>query len=240
LSAQPQAGWHRRCLDRLPAGLRRLILRVEAAIDDGVREFAGSLPAGARLLDAGAGEGRYAPHFAHCRYTAVDLAVGDVAWDYSRLDARADLARLPFPDAAFAAAISIVVLEHVPEPARVLTELARVLGPGGRLLLVVPQEWGVHQAPHDYYRYTRFGVERLLVSAGLVPRRTDPLGGFFTLLGRRLLDSILFFQGGWRWLLFLPAALAAGPLGLVVPWLDFLDARKDTTLGYICLAEKRS
>ncbi len=232
------APWHRRLLEAAPAGLRRAVLRVEAAIEDAVSAFARSLPAGARVLDAGAGEGRCAPHFAHCKYIGIDLAVGDPAWDYSRLHACADLARLPFPDASFGAALNLVTLEHVPDPARVLAELARVLQPGGRLLLVAPQQWCVHQAPHDYYRYTLYGLRHLLAAAGLRVIRIEPVGGFFTLLGRRVLDSLLFFQGGWRWLLFAPAALLAAPLGLLLPRLDFLDPAKDTTLAYTCLAEK--
>jgi SAM-dependent methyltransferase len=230
--------WHRRLVNALPV-LRRLILRTESAIDDLVRQFARSLPAGARLLDAGAGEGQHRRHFSHCRYIGVDLAVGEAAWDYSGLDACADLARLPFPDRSFAAALNAVVLEHVPEPAQVLAELARVLEPGGRLLLVAPQEWCVHQAPYDFYRYTRYGLEHLLARAGFADLRIEPLGGFFTLLGRRFLDAILYFQGGWRWLLFLPAAILFGPWGLLLPYLDFLDIRKDATLCYACLAQKR-
>ena len=231
--------WHRPLLGRLPAGIRRSALRFEAAIEDHVRRFAASLPPGAKVLDAGAGEGQYRACFPRCRYTGVDLAVGDAAWDYGGLDARADLARLPFRDASFAAALNIVVLEHTREPAGVVQELGRVLERGGTLLLVAPQEWGVHQAPHDYFRFTRHGLEWLLAEAGFESLQVEPVGGFFTLLGRRLLDAVLYFQGGWRWLAFPLALVSAGLLGLVVPWLDFLDREKDSTLGYICLATKR-
>ena len=49
---------------RLPKPLRRHILHFEAEIDDAVAAMAGALPAGARVLDAGAGEGQYAHYFA--------------------------------------------------------------------------------------------------------------------------------------------------------------------------------
>ena len=230
--------WHRRAVDRMPGWLRRSVLRFEAAIEREVGRFAAALPAGTRVLDAGAGEGQYAEPFAHCKYTAVDLGVGDPQWDYSRLHVRADLERLPFRDRAFGAAVNIVVLEHTKDPKRVTTEMARVLAPGARLLLVVPQEWEVHQAPHDYFRYTRHGVELLLREAGFQPERIDPAGGFFTLLGRRMLESARYCQGGWRWALLPVAAAMAGPVGLALPWLDFLDREKNTTLGYICVARK--
>ena len=85
-------------VNRLPRWVRRLILRFEAMIEDRVADFARSLPAGTRVLDAGAGECRHAREFSHCRYVAVDLAVGDADWDYSRLDGVADLARLQLSD----------------------------------------------------------------------------------------------------------------------------------------------
>ena len=47
--------------------------------------FAGSLTVGARVLDAGAGEGNYKAHFAAHRYCGLDLGIGDEGWDYSRL-----------------------------------------------------------------------------------------------------------------------------------------------------------
>jgi SAM-dependent methyltransferase len=226
--------------DYLPRWLHRYVLHFEAAIEDAVERFAGGLPAGARVLDAGAGQGRHAACFPRQRYCGVDLAVGDRAWDYSRLDAVADLASLPFPTACFAAAIHIVTLEHVREPGGVLRELARTLAPRGALLVIAPHEWEVHQAPHDYYRYTRYGLAYLLEQAGLAEIEIHPVGGYFRLLARRLLNGLQFFSGGLRWLGFLPAALLLVPPALLIPMLDFLDRDRNFTLGYICTARKPS
>ncbi len=220
----------------LPRFLSRHLLFVEARIDSAVRAFAASLPPGAAVLDAGAGESRYAPLFAGRRYVAVDLGVGDADWNYSRLDVRADLAALPFREQSFDACIHIVTLEHVPRPAEVLAEIARVLKPGSRLLIVAPQDWEIHQAPHDYYRYTRHGLGFLLEAAGLEVDSMEPLGGFFRLLQRRVLNALQFFEGVW----FLLALLAAAPAALILPAFEFLDRRRDFTLGYICLARRRS
>ncbi|MBI1790362.1 MAG: class I SAM-dependent methyltransferase [Acidobacteria bacterium] len=224
--------------ERLPAFLRRHILHFESAIEDAVAGFAASLEPGARLLDAGAGEGRYARYFPRARYCGVDLAVGDAAWNYRNLDAIADLSALPFPDSRFDACINIVTLEHVREPARVLAEIARTLAPGGRLLLVAPHEWEVHQAPHDYYRYTRHGAAWLLEQAGFSSVSITPVGGFFRLLARRLLNGLQFFSGGFRWIGFLPAALFLVPPALILPFLDSLDRDRNFTLGYLCTATK--
>jgi len=222
----------------LPGFLLRRLLTVETAIEHSVEDLAGSLAPQARVLDAGAGEGRYAAYFPNQRYAGVDLAVGDAQWDYTGIDALADLARLPFADRTFDAALNIVTLEHVPEPLEVLREIARVLRPGGTLLLVAPQQWEVHQAPHDYYRYTRHGLAWLLDRAGFAEARIEPIGGFFTLLARRLVSTLNYCQGGARWLLVPFVAAVTGPLALVLPSFDFLDSSKDFTLAYRCVARK--
>lgn len=219
----------------LPRGLRRWIQHFEASIDDAVAAFAGTLDARARVLDAGAGEGQYAHHFARQRYSGVDLAIGDSNWNYAHLDCVADLSRLPFPDATFDACLNIVTLEHLREPQAALNEMARTMRPGGRLLIAVPLEWEVHQAPHDYFRYTSHGLRYLLERAGFADLDLRPVGGLFRLLARRLLNAVQVLPP----LAAAPALLVFGPAALVLPLLDPLDRDRNFTLGYICVATRR-
>jgi SAM-dependent methyltransferase len=221
---------------RLPGFLRRHILHFESAIDYSLTSFVRSLPHNARVLDAGAGERVHAKYFEGRHYLAVDLGVGDASWDYGKLDAIADLTALPFREASFDACINIVTLEHVREPGCALQEIEHALKPGGRLLLIVPHEWEVHQSPHDYFRYTRHGVTYLLKKAGFLEFDIQPVGGYFRLISRRLLNGLQFFPGP----LFFVAALFLAPPALVLPWFDSLDRERNFTLGYICIARKRS
>jgi len=124
----------------------------------------------------------------------------------------------------------------VREPGCALREIVRTLAPGGRLLLIVPHEWEVHQSPHDYYRYTRHGIAYLLNKAGFEEFAIGPVGGYFRLISRRLLNGLQFFPG----LAFFVAAIFLAPPALVLPWFDSLDHARDFTLGYICTARKRS
>jgi SAM-dependent methyltransferase len=215
-------------------------LHFEVEIEDAVSAFARGLPDGARVLDAGAGEGQYRGYFARQRYCGVDLAVGDRSWDYSRLDALADLTALPFRGGAFDAAIHVVTIEHLREPAVALAEMARTMAPGATLLIAAPHEWEVHQAPHDYFRYTRYGLAYLLEKAGFEVCEMRAAGGFFRLLARRLLNGLQFFTGGIRWLCFLPAAILLVPPALILPLFDFLDRDRNFTVGYICTARVRA
>lgn len=222
----------------LPRPLFRYLLHFEALIDDAVAEFARALPPGSRVLDAGAGEGRHARYFGQHRYFGVDLAVGDASWNYRRLDAIADLTALPFRSCVFDACLNIVTLEHVREPACAVREMARTLAPGARLLLIAPHEWEVHQAPHDFFRYTRHGLLHLLENGGFAQPEIQAAGGYFRLLARRLLNGLQFFSGGMRWLFYPPAAVLLVPPALILPLLDFLDREQNFTLGYICTARK--
>lgn len=214
--------------------MRDYVLHFEGAIRRAVASFASSIAPGSRVLDAGAGERQYAAHFRQHQYLGVDLGVGDAKWNYQLLDAVADLRALPFPTATFAAVLNVVTLEHVTDPQQVVAEMARVLAPQGRLLLIVPHEWEVHQHPHDYFRYTRFGCELLLSRAGLAIESIQPVGGYFRLLSRRLLSGYKFFP----WPLAAVWLLVVGLPAVLLPLLDRLDQRSDYTLGYICVARK--
>lgn len=220
----------------LPAVLVGWVYHFEAELDGAVQRFASTLPAGSRVLDAGAGEARHGACFARQRYVAVDLGVGDSGWDYRGLDAVADLAALPFAAASFDAALNIVTLEHLPEPAAALAEIARVLRPGAPLLIVAPHQWEVHQAPHDYYRYTRYGLRYLLDQAGFHVEEIRAVGGLYRLLARRLWAAALLPGAPWRWL----ALLAVAPAALLLPVFDPLDRESDFTPGYIAVARRRT
>jgi SAM-dependent methyltransferase len=228
----------RRYVERwAPKSLLRVLDPFEARVSDRLAAFGASLPEHSRVLDAGAGECRHATAFLGHRYVALDSGVGDASWDYSRLDLLGDLEHLPIADSTFDAAVSIVVLEHAREPQEVLRETARVLRAGGRFFIVVPNQWEVHQAPHDYFRFTRYGLEDLLMKSGFRVLTIEAVGGFFWLLSRRSINVLTFFQGGLKWILFV---LLAPFFGFLFPVLfyfaDHMDRRQDFTLGYVCEA----
>jgi SAM-dependent methyltransferase len=223
-----------RLRDLLPPFLRRYVMHFETAIEDAVGEFGSSLQKGARMLDAGAGEGNYKHHFAAQRYCGLDLGIGDNQWNYSQLDVVGDLSGMPFRDATFEACLNVVTLEHVKDPARVIREIARTLAPGGRFLLIAPFEWEEHQQPHDYFRFTRYSLAYMLDQAGFEEVSIKPVGGFFRMLSRRMLYALQFFPGPSIFI----AAIFFVPPALVLPLLEPLDRRQNFTLGYICSARK--
>jgi SAM-dependent methyltransferase len=71
------------------------------------------------------------------------------------------LVDMPFEDGGFDTILCNAVLEHVPDIATVMAELARVLKPGGVLIAGVPFLQPFHRSPTDYRRYTRDGLVEL-------------------------------------------------------------------------------
>lgn len=83
------------------------------------------------------------------------------------VDVLGDAAGLPFGDGVFDSCLCVEVLEHVPDPAVVAREIARVLRPGGRALVTVPFVGELHHVPYDYRRFTLYGIRQVLEGAGL-------------------------------------------------------------------------
>jgi SAM-dependent methyltransferase len=90
---------------------------------------------------------------------------------------------LPVADATFDVVLCTMVLEHVIDPRRVLSEARRVLRPGGRLVLTVPSVWPAHEMPHDYWRFTRSGLEQLLREFEFEGEIAS-LGGLWSVVGQ--------------------------------------------------------
>jgi SAM-dependent methyltransferase len=91
---------------------------------------------------------------------------------------RADVSRgLPFRDRTFDGAICTEVLEHVPDDAATLVEIARILKPGAKLIVTVPFLFRYHPDPADYRRYTPYGLRAMLERHGFDVDQVAGLGG---------------------------------------------------------------
>lgn len=140
-----------------------------------------------RLLDVGCGGRRFAHYFDGRvdRYIGLDYPL-TFDGDNRHIDVFGDGLRLPFRDDSFDTVVCFEVLEHVKDGSALARELARVVRPGGTVILTVPFLWGEHCQPHDYARYTVFGVRELFTRAGLSVARQARVGGFWTVAGQRL------------------------------------------------------
>ena len=236
------AGFYEKVFHALPNSLQRRIHPLDFAIRRLAEEASEHSQPGDVVLDAGAGESRFEELFKHCRYLTVDTALGDSDWDYSAIHVLADLSQIPLKEASIDLVLNTQVLEHVPDPGRVIREFYRVLKPGGKLFLSAPQGWHEHQQPCDFFRFTTFSLQLLFREAGFRDHRILPQGGYFHYLGHRLtyIPKVLFQgrSGFWRYLLFPVELLCLGMFCFLLPlgcyFLDRFDGKKEFTLGYAC------
>jgi len=78
------------------------------------------------------------------------------------INAVANATNLPFINEGVDLVLCENVLEHLPEPALALNQFWRVLRKGGRLLLVTPFLFPLHDVPYDFFRYTEYALQHLL------------------------------------------------------------------------------
>ncbi|MDD8017205.1 MAG: class I SAM-dependent methyltransferase [Bacteroidota bacterium] len=118
-----------------------------------------------KLLDVGCGTKPYEQYLSVTQYVGLEIDT-----ERSRTTSKADVFydgnKFPFGRDEFDSLIANEVFEHVFNPEEFLTEVNRVLKLGGKLLVTVPFVWDEHEQPHDYARYTSFGLQHILEQHG--------------------------------------------------------------------------
>lgn len=159
--------------------------------------------------------------------------------DQQYLDQECDLTRpLPFESEIFDTILLSDVLEHIPNPTDLWTEMARLLRPRGKILLNVPFYYWIHEEPYDFYRYTEFALRRFAEKSSLKVVTIESIGG--------LLESLadLVAKGIYRLpILGTPTSLAVQTgtaiFGRTMPGRKlFAKTRWRYPLGYVMVAEK--
>ena len=173
-----------------------------------------------RTLDIGAQNGPYAALFPN--RVALDIRRG------TGVQIIGDAQALGIADDAFDVVLCTEVLEHLPEPQRAVDEMFRVLRPGGTLLLTTRFLFPIHDAPHDYFRFTKYGLRYLLRRFTIVElqEETDSVGALAVLLQRLGMQARTVGPTSTRafWLI---AARVTRPFGFLVRR-EYGDSRRLT------------
>ncbi len=135
------------------------------------------------IVDFGCGQ---MPYRQFCPDSVTEYIGLDADENNRASDIQCGAESTPLPDDRADHVLCLQVLEHVPDPLAVLREINRVLSPGGTALITVPQAWELHEAPHDYFRYTQYGMVYLLEKAGLQACQITKHGTDLSLLGLKL------------------------------------------------------
>ncbi|MEJ2672822.1 MAG: class I SAM-dependent methyltransferase [Deltaproteobacteria bacterium] len=218
-----------------------------------VEEQASLIPPTSRVLDVGAGAGRYRLLFQHCEYYTQDFCQEPTTiGKYTDIDYISDIIAIPVNDASFDVILCTAVLEHVPEPVQAVKEMARILRQGGKLLLTAPLVSFLHQEPYHFYGgYTPYWFKKFLPEAGFEIDRISANRGFFSLFGQeanrfhalitpwRLKNqgALVYIGMSMLWLITLP--FLRGIFPLLGGFLDQLNLEHTATVGYFVSAIKR-
>jgi SAM-dependent methyltransferase len=92
----------------------------------------------------------------------IDNVVQLDIFDYPNVDVISEAPELPFHDGVFDALVCENVIEHVPDPFRLVSEIERVLKPGGRLGLNGTNLHFTHGFPSHFFNATEFGMQYML------------------------------------------------------------------------------
>ncbi len=171
--------------------------RNESARIAWLEEALKQIPAGARILDAGAGERRFETFCAHLDYVAQDFGQYDGkgnqvglqmgSWDQTKLDIICDITDIPEPDASFDAIMCVEVFEHLPSPLLALKEFSRLLRSGGHLIITAPFCSLTHFAPYHFYTgFNQYFYKTHLPAYGFEIVELRENGNFFEYLAQEI------------------------------------------------------
>lgn len=210
-----------------------------------------------KLLDVGCGKKPYREIFNVEQYIGVDWA--NTPHGLADVDIVTDASKLPFDSELFDTVLCTEVLEHVQNPYETIREIARVLKPGGILILSTPFAFWIHEAPFDFFRYSVFGLRNILGSNDFVICKEMTRGGILTLLvdisiryvytiSKKLLNFLKIPNIISKPLLFifigLPQHILAAMLFFIHDRLprfaSLIDNDSLFTLGYLIIAKKKT
>jgi SAM-dependent methyltransferase len=132
-----------------------------------------------KVLDVGAGEfDRYGKFFRPKERVRMDIAPGQ------NVDVVGSADKIPFAEGTFDSVICTQVFEHLKYPQKSAAEIFRVLKNGGHAVVTVPQMNELHEEPHDYFRYTKYGLRVLFSDAGFKIIEEHQRGGYYATLSQ--------------------------------------------------------
>lgn len=194
-----------------------------------------------RIYDLGCGEMPYKDWLLNYaeEYIGVD-------WSCTPHELKADILAdlnepLPIDCEVADTVLSLSVMEHLCEPQAFLNEAYRILKPNGTMILQVPFMWWVHEAPHDYYRYTCYGLQYMFEKAGFTDIIIYPQAGFFVMWTLKFnYQSKRLIRGPWplrKVINFLLRNIWTINQHIAL-WLDKYWKCESETMGYFVMAKK--
>jgi SAM-dependent methyltransferase len=163
----------------------------------------------------------------------------DVEQRWEHLDYEGDIHKLPreLEGRIYDCAISLFVWEHLHDPTLAARNVRGLLREDGLFILSAPHLSRIHEIPHDYFRFTEYGLHSVLTKAGFEPLEIVHCGGILSFVGHQL--STILVCLCWGIPVIQQLAFTLNRFLLVYPlvWLDkWIDQKGLVPLVYVCAA----
>lgn len=160
----------------LPGGLIDPFYVIRKRILDAVKS--NSVHISGKVLDFGCGSKPYQSLFKFDKYLGADIENPGHDHKNENIDIFFDGINLPLENETFDSCFSSEVFEHVFELDKVINEIKRVLKVGGKVVVTTPFVWDEHEVPHDFCRYTSYGLKSVFERNGLKVISITKYGSF--------------------------------------------------------------
>jgi SAM-dependent methyltransferase len=143
-----------------------------------------------RVMDIGCGNKPYEKIFENCtEYLGCDI----VQSNENKVDILCEATKIPVDSNSFDTVFCTQVIEHVEDHNGLLSEAFRVLKPNGHIIVSGPMYWHLHEEPHDFFRFTKYGFKYILEKSGFEVVEILANGGKWATLGQMIIHTFPHF-----------------------------------------------
>ncbi len=189
-----------------------------------------------KLLDVGCGKMPYKSIFLPKvrKYIGIDK-------NSDEADIRADFLKTTIPFKSFDTILCTQVLEHAPDPQKLLAKMNKILKRGGVLILTAPFTGYMHEVPNDYYRYTKYGLQYMLKETNFKVVYIRAEGNWLASIGQEIISYLEPTYN--RFLLKYPKRLLQLIVLLLIRVVSHLPERftksQYSVINYLVVAKKK-
>ncbi|MCI5157292.1 MAG: class I SAM-dependent methyltransferase [Candidatus Electrothrix sp. AUS1_2] len=202
--------------------------------------------ASGRMLDVGCGDKPYYDQFNNVtEYIGIDIPPEvdierlNAAKRKNVVDVYGNGQTLPFRDGSFDSVLTTQVIAHLTDPFLFISEISRVMKDGGVLIITYPMISPLFEIPHEYFRYTEYGIADLCNRFNMSIIKHEKMGGGWLAIG--FLMRHFLFQNHYNCDNLLVKKIyfsLAVRLYSFFSWLDKINKQPDTPLNYLTVAQK--
>jgi SAM-dependent methyltransferase len=218
-------------MENTRASINWLVRRIhDAALDVALHQYASGI-----LLDVGCGIKPYQTMTKGLVAQHLGLDHPGSFHSKQQVDIFSTAYETGLADSSVDTVLCTVVLEHLERPQDAIHEMYRILKPGGHIILSAPLYWHLHEAPRDFYRYTKYGLSHLFTTSGFEIVEIRPLSGFVVTFSQELVYFINHLKRGP---LRYPLMLLQTFIQTLAFWLNRWDRSHQFTWANLVVAQK--